>query len=443
LEQEETSSALFEVVRVLQVTQAIYLHPLRNHVAPLLRDEGEKELLRIMESFHSLFAYSLSQHGLLAHLERFLQQRACDILGVGRVGRAEEDSASTQQQRRSTLRFMASLNDVGLGGAKAQRVFAQVMSNALSHHVRSAYAGRWTSPSRVLDELRGWIENEFARFVVEILACLKDEGESSADQLTKVTHADVEKWQEMGINKLGALRTSELFDVIVDWDNGSQGAIEDLKRYVTSTSARMRLTTSFTNVLSHRLLQPGASTTEILQVYIAIIRAFAVLDSKGVLLDRVARPVRRYLRERDDTVSIVVGGLLADPDDETNDPDVLVELAVEMDKLTTLTGVEEMDDGELDWDDMSWMPDPVDAGPGAFAILLTMQAFADNRTEYKKSKNLDVIGSLISLFDSKDIFVREFQKILGDRLLRREYDFDKEVGQPSWGPMNTPAHFQP
>lgn len=364
MEQEETSGALFEVVRVLQVAQAIYLHPLRNHIAPLLPDGGQRELFRTVESFHSLFAYSLSQQGLLKHLERFLQQRASDILGVGRGGRAEEDSGSTQQQRRSTLRFMQSLNDVGLGGAKAQRVFAEVMSNALSNHVQSAYAGRWTSPSTVPEELRGWIENQFARLIVEILDTLKDDDESSDDQLPKVTHADVEKWQEMGINKLGTLRTSELFDIIVDWENGSQGAIEDLKRYVTNTSARMRLTTSFTNVLSHRLLQPGASTTEILQAYIAIIRAFAVLDSKGVLLDRVARPVRRYLRERDDTVSIVVGGLLADPEDETNDPDVLIELAIEMDKSTNHTGEEEINDGELDWDDMLWMPDPVDAGPG-------------------------------------------------------------------------------
>ena len=364
MEQEETSGALFEVVGVLRVAQAIYLHPVKTHVAPLLPDRGRNDLSRIEESFHSLFAYSLSQQGLLRHLESFLQQRASHVLGVGKGGRIEEDSESTQQERRSTLRFIQSLTDVGLGGANAQRAFAEVMSNALSNHVQSAYAGRWTSPSRVPEELRGWIENQFARFVVEILNVLKDDDGRSDDQLPKVTHADVEKWQEMGINKLGTLRTSELFDIIVDWDNGSQGAIEDLKRYVTNTSARMRLTTSFTNILSHRLLQPGASTTEILQVYIAIIRAFAVLDSKGVLLDRVAKPLRRYLRERDDTVTIVVGGLLADPEDETNDPDVLVELAMEMNKSTNLTGEDEVDDGELDWDDMSWMPDPVDAGPG-------------------------------------------------------------------------------
>lgn len=52
-------------------------------------------------------------------------------------------------------------------------------------------------------------------------------------------------------------------------------------------------------------------------------------------------------------------------------------------------------------------------------------------TEYRKSKNSDIIASLISLFDSKDVFVKEFQKILGERLLKKEYDYDKEVGNYS------------
>ena len=51
-------------------------------------------------------------------------------------------------------------------------------------------------------------------------------------------------------------------------------------------------------------------------------------------------------------------------------------------------------------------------------------------TEYKKSKNSDVIASLISLFESRDVFVKEFQKILGERLLKKEFDFDKEVSFP-------------
>ena len=126
-----------------------------------------------------------------------------------------------------------------------------------------------------------------------------------------------------------------------------------------------------TGVLSQRLLHPGASTTEILQIYISLIRCFAQLDPKGVLLDRVARPIRRYLKDRDDTVKVIVAGLLADGEGgdgdgeaATSNSDVLAELAVELGRASELASQEAEDDGDLEWDDMRWVPDPVDAGPG-------------------------------------------------------------------------------
>ncbi len=304
-------------------------------------------------------------------VENFLKKQASFILGLEERTEAQDASASVMEARRRTQKVMRSLQDMGLGGHQAQRLFAEVMSEILTAYVNKTYAGQWNSPSTITEQLRDWVENHFARLVVEVLSCLRENpSDANADQYTKVTHADVERWQEMGLNRLGALRTKELFDIIVDWDTGSRGAVEDLRRYVTNTASRTYLTNSFSKVLSHRLLQPGASTTEILQFYISVIRAFAVLDPKGVLLDRVARPIRRYLRERDDTVNIVVGGLLADPDDESSAADVLIELAAELNRTAGLTGEDDMDDGDLDWDDMSWMPDPVDAGPGMSALSL-------------------------------------------------------------------------
>ena len=383
---------------------------MQSHVAQILSNGGRTELTRFETDLHGLFTYTLPQDKVVENLSVFFG-RQCDLIlnGVGQDD-IQDVMSSVPVVRQRTLKIMQMLQSVGLGGYQAQRIFAEVMSDILTTHIKSTYAGVWSSPSCVVEQLRDWVENRFSRFVVEILLSLKLGHASAADQSDDVTHADVERWQEMGVNKLGALRTEELFDVIVEWDNGSQGAIEDLKRYVTSPSSRTYLTTTFSSIVSHRLLQPGASTTEILQIYMSIIRAFTLLDPKGVLLDRVARPIRRYLRERDDTVTIVVGGLLADPEDESNNGDVLLDLAIEMNKSTIVKGDDETDEGDIDYDDMNWMPDPVDAGP-----------------DYKKSKNSDVIGSLISLFDSKDVFVKEFQNILGERLLQKEYEFDREI----------------
>ena len=402
--------SLFETGQQLHVVKSIYLHPLQSHVAQILSNGGRTELTRFETDLHGLFTHTLPQDKLVESLSAFFSQRCHLVLnGVGQDD-IRDVMSSVPVVRQRTLRLMQMLQSVGLGGYQAQRIFAEVMSDILTMHIKSTFAGVWTSPSSVGEQLRNWIENSFSRLVVEILSSMKTIHASAADQLVDVTHADVETWQEMGVNKLGALRTEELFDVIVEWENGSQGAIEDLKRYVTTPSSRTYLTTTFSSIVSHRLLQPGASTTEILQFYISIIRAFTLLDPKSVLLDRVARPIRRYLRERDDTVNIVVGGLLTDPEDESNASDILQELAIEMNKSTAVKGEDETDEGDLDYDDMKWMPDPVDAGP-----------------DYKKSKNSDVIGSLISLFESKDVFVKEFQNILGERLLQKEYEFDREI----------------
>lgn len=429
------SGALLEALKLLQVAQAIYLHPLRNHLLPLLQGRGKYELARVSTRLHGLIANSLDSTLVATHLSGFLKTQGSVVLGLqdDTVEGDEENvmdcvqtsPLSIDEARHKVLMVMRSLHDVGLGGARAQRIFAEVMNDMLNDHVKSAYAGQWESPSTVIERLRDWVENQFARFTVEVLACLKEENSSDGRQTTDVSLADVERWQEMGINRLGALRTNELFNVIVDWEEGSKGAIEDLKHYVTTTAARTHLTTSFSNVVSHRLLQPGAATIEILQVYISIIRAFAVLDPKGVLLDRIARPIRRYLRDRDDTVKIIVGGLLADAeDDQSSATDVLIELATELNKITDLQG--ENDDDELDWDDMSWVPDPIDAGPGTNGSI-SEHAHADCSIEYKKSKTSDVIGTLISLFDTKDVFVKEFQNLMGERLLRKEFEFEKEV----------------
>jgi len=405
----EDPDALFQVGQRLHITQLVYLWPLENHIAQVLPDGGKQEIIHFRTDIHGLIRHTLPLRDVSNNLKVFFAQQCSLILNVVGTNGSQYDLDSLPDARQRTLRLMQNLQSVGLGGHQAQRIFAEVMSDTLSSYIKTTYAGQWTSQSQVVEQLHHWIENTFARFVVEILAFMKERSTMAADRVTEIMHTDVERWKEMGINRLGVLRTDEFFNVIVDWDD-SRGAIEDLKRYVTVPSSRTYLTTTFSNVVSHRLLQPGASTYEILQMYISIIRAFTMLDPKGVLLDRVARPIRRYLRERDDTVTIVVGGLLADPEDEAMARDALTELAVEMSKSTESKGADDGDDGELDFDDLNWMPDPVDAGP-----------------EYKKSKNSDVIGSMISLFESKDVFVKEFQNILGERLLKKEYEFDREI----------------
>ena len=407
---------LSEALQLLESMKTVYLRPLRESVCPKAA-KGKFIFTKFKQTYYAMVSASIFTTRFLELFKGFFTENSSASLGIRQKRADDSDDAmeidSMSQIEAATSRtfdIIISADEVGLGGAQAQRIFAGVMSELLTKHVTTTYAREWTSPSTIPERLRTWVRETFAKYIAEVLYNLRGDIDTDGDgeAASMVTQADISNWQQRAISDLGTLRLKELFDVVVEWDDGSRGAIEDLKQYISTTSARAHLVSYFSGVISQRLLHPGASTTQILQIYVCIIRAFAVLDPRGVLLDRLARPIRRYLRDRDDTVKIIVGGLLADPEDENPSPDALVELSLELNKITEISS--EDDDGDLDWDDMNWMPNPVDAD-----------------VEFKKSKSSDVAGTLISLFESKDIFVKEFQNILGERLLKADLEFDREV----------------
>ncbi|KAK5056570.1 hypothetical protein LTR84_012102 [Exophiala bonariae] len=292
-----------------------------------------------------------------------------------------------------------------VGAEVLNKLLAQVLDDLMTEFVTWSYAGVYREDLHL--HLEFWVDHVFCRVVKAVSWTIGGRTNDSppSDQ-------ELRKWRDTATARLGALRVDELFDIVVEWDSTAP-AIDDLKNFTTNPATRSYLTQNFAGVLQARLLHPGASTIEILQLYISIIRLFRKLDPRGVLLDRVARKVRRYLREREDTVKVIVTGLWSDASgdigqDGAHESEILTELAVELPKNDSLGN--SADDGEFDWNNMNWFPDPIDAAP-----------------DYKKSKNTDVIGSLISLFDSRDIFVKELQSVLADRLLKNKPDFNQEI----------------
>ncbi|KAH8893766.1 hypothetical protein GQ53DRAFT_644851 [Thozetella sp. PMI_491] len=108
------------------------------------------------------------------------------------------------------------------------------------------------------------------------------------------------------------------------------------------------------------------------------------------------------LRGKDDNPSPKAGGATAAPGK-------LVELAALLvDPKQARRGAPE--DEDLGWDDMSWVPDPVDAG-----------------ASYKRPKSEDVIGTLISALGSQDVFIKEFASVIAERLLGDPARFEQEL----------------
>ena len=406
---ENPPDALIIVSQHLYIVQRVYLYPIKKHFPAILVD-GSATIREFEYRFRYLLTTMLPQNLIVKNLESLFKQQATPLQRQDPiVGRGHQRSPFTPRDFRENVRI---LQQVGLGDDKAKKTFAEVMYDVLRERVKSEVAGEWSSPTNFEDDLRHWVEDQYANLVAETLDQLEDDVGLDEENAAIVSQTEVQQWQAMGLDQFGRLRTDVLFDIVIRWDD-TRGAIEELRGFVTSALGRNYVVNTFNAATAHRLLHPGASTIEILQVYINVIRAFTTLDPKGVLLDRVSRSIRRYLRERDDTVNIVVGGLLADPDPGVEDPsstgETLIELANEIDKSSAIKDHDD-EDADLDFDDMNWSPDPVDAGP-----------------EYRRSRNFDIIGSLISLFESKNVFVAEFQKVLGERLLRAEFDFDREI----------------
>jgi anaphase-promoting complex subunit 2 len=227
------------------------------------------------------------------------------------------------------------------------------------------------------------------------------------------TSNDVERMAANAVLSLVRKRTETLFDYVKVWP-ASKGALLDIKEQITtgSTLEKASLCTAFIKQVQQRILHAGATTVEVLSVYVNVIHAFKLLDARGVLLDKVAGPLRSYLRSRDDTVSVIAASFLADIDAEGNlsgesDDKVCVDIA----KAAQTSSLEDApSDRGLNWDDMDWVPDPIDAG-----------------SNHKFSKSEDVLSYILGLFDQED-FIKEVTNVLAQHLLHAtDPEFAKET----------------
>lgn len=434
---------LFRVIRVLDASHRLYIFGLEKIIGTSNSKtdsfKAARHLPGLCRDLHAIVANSITGR-LVEPLRDVLRQKINAVLGLSSKlvddNLLLEDTAS-EESSKLLLALLQKLQDVGLSGESLQTILAEVMHDSMTLYVNVGYKRIWStedggysahqersnqqqssilprtahhaSPSQCVTNLCEWIENRYAKLAVQVFSVLKPDS-------AEITWQLVEKWKEMGIAHLANLRTNELFDIVANWPNSS-GALEDLKTAITTPQRRLHLTEVFAIALNKRLLHPGASTLQILQYYISMISSFHALDHSKVLLDRVAHPLQVYLYSREDTVRVIIAGLLSDTEDANGDPigsggDRLHQLAF----LLNNNGEDQKRqhsltfDDDMDWHDMDWMPDPVDAGPG-----------------YKRSKSADIIGTLIRALGTQEVFIKEFQNIIGENLLRQDSGFDKEV----------------
>ncbi|GMM33098.1 anaphase promoting complex subunit 2 [Saccharomycopsis crataegensis] len=210
-------------------------------------------------------------------------------------------------------------------------------------------------------------------------------------------------------DELLKLRIDELYEIVGDFPRSSP-ALEEINDFIKTPAQRSYLVSTFGDAVKKNLLHPGATTISIISFYISMIKSLLIVDPKGVLLDRVCRPIRRYLKERHDTIKFIVSGLL-DTEDHNHK---LTQLSEELKKAaeqkikTTSIVVDEMNGQELYTEEsLDWAPDPIDALP-----------------DFKRNKVGDIIEAVTSLFDSKNFFINEFIKHFSRQLINIDYDID-------------------
>jgi anaphase-promoting complex subunit 2 len=201
---------------------------------------------------------------------------------------------------------------------------------------------------------------------------------------------------------LGEARLPSLMDAVASFPD-STPALLDVRTCMADLGGWQRVGTALADAFSRRLLQPGAATNLIVDVYVCTVRALLFLDPAGALLLLAGEPVRAYLRSRPDTIRYVAssflddeselfeefagGGSLGDGFDAGSDS--------EDDVLRGKAAREAADPLES-----TWTPAP----RGAAGAL--------------RGRRADIVALLVDVFGGADAFLAEYSTLLAERLLQ-------------------------
>ncbi|KAF8264772.1 ubiquitin-protein ligase [Lactarius quietus] len=262
----------------------------------------------------------------------------------------------------------------------------------IASHVVETCAGKWDEP--MLSQLREWM----AEKVVPWMLLPYARGAKTAEEARTMLQGVGSRFDFHVCKTLCDLRTKEMFDIVIDYPDSTHALMISNDECLQRVDQRTQLVRCLRKANQKRLLHPGADTKDILTQYVSLIRCLRVIDPPGVLLFKVADPIRRYLRERPDTIRCIVASLVVDGESG----DSLVDDDEPIQPLQSA----QVDD----YTDPNWEPEPIDAGP-----------------DFRANKPSDVVSTLVSIYDSKDLFVKELQVLLAQRLLAvTDGNYEKE-----------------
>ncbi|MCP9258892.1 Anaphase-promoting complex subunit 2 [Dirofilaria immitis] len=199
----------------------------------------------------------------------------------------------------------------------------------------------------------------------------------------------------------------KIYDLVIVEYPQSSGVIDDLRCCMQNNGGfgRMLLMDILTKDVEQRLLQVGIGTTEILEGYASAVECLRRLDPTCVIMQQICSIIRQYIKQRPDTVRCIITYITGEKREELSEQLAMRRTAF-LDE-EELVGVNDElvpgsdDTAECSW--MDWVPDPPDANPS-------------QSRRYRQ--NADVFNMLVSVYGSKEIFVKEYRELLAERLTK-------------------------
>ena len=339
--------------RCISLTSAIWASP---------------ESIRLEPQFHRLLSESL--HQSLHHAE-------------------EEDGAWFKHLQ--TLRWLHRGNFVA-------PILASILFHTLETHIQSTLSDQFERDD-FYPAMMDWNEQNLVPWTRALFGQTQQQQEQLDQWLAWLN--------ELVPELIVRCRMAQLFEILRDYPD-SHPAVHELGTLLLQKKhMHSEFLSSLTTSLCQRLLHPGASTSQIIDVYINTIKLLRHIDPSDRLLQRVAEPVRTYLRGRSDTVRCIITSLT------DQDADLYQELRKHgpLDE----TNKDDNDEDEEEPPDMDWMPPP--------PLREERAAFFEGR-----SRKLDILSILVSIYGSKELFVDEYRIMLADKLLSNlDYNTDAQV----------------
>ena len=198
-------------LQCLRAALNMYSQPFLEHVVPRLNlEERNITFTRLEESFRTIVGHSLPSKRISILLDSTFRETIVDILGISQARDEQEDDDDSDEMQadeqysityrmwkdlstatarleimsefddprrgmamQKLLFILNKMNDYGLGGSRAQKIFARVMNDMMTEFIIVNYEDQWDSPSLAKEHLCLWVENIFARLAVEVLGFLQ------------------------------------------------------------------------------------------------------------------------------------------------------------------------------------------------------------------------------------------------------------------------------